>query len=337
MNKSISEQVLDWYDKNKRDLPWRNTKNPYYIWISEIMLQQTRVETVKGYYYRFIEALPTVEDLANASEDKLLKLWQGLGYYSRVKNMQKAAIQCVNEFQGSIPTTYDELLTLSGIGPYSAGAIASIAFNRQVAAIDGNLMRVYSRLHEIDSDIMLSRTKKEIEQKIYLDVNERMGDFNQALMDIGSSICIANGTVRCNICPIQSHCKAYQNGSVYKLPIKNKKIIKKKQQISQIIYHCDGKILIEKRPDTGLLSGLYQFVTLEQHVLKKELEDVEYLGKYKHVFSHVVWDIKAFLVTSKNHFEKDNHIWVSIEEIEKVYSIPTAFMPAYKDALERVI
>ncbi len=332
--KKINEKVLEWYQKNKRDLPWRKSKNAYYIWVSEIMLQQTRVETVKPYYARFIEQLPTIVDLANCDEDKLMKLWQGLGYYSRVKNMQKAAMICVEQHNGSMPSNYQELLALPGIGPYTAGAIASIAYNQPVAAIDGNVMRIYARLYNIGDDITALATKKKIEKKINLDINDHMGDYNQALMDIGSAICSGNGVVYCNICPLLSKCQAYKKNTVYTIPVKKKAKKKRDEKITSIVYICNNQVLIHKRKDTGLLASLYEFVTKDSHLTKKEVRGT-YLGKYKHIFSHVVWDIKGYVVELDAPIMMDDYIWVSLEDIETKYSIPTAFLPVYKDALDR--
>lgn len=321
----ISDILIDWYKKNKRDLPWRQNKNAYYIWISEIMLQQTRVEAVKPYFSRFITALPTVHDLATVEDDALMKLWEGLGYYSRVRNMKKAAILCVEKYEGMLPSTYEQLLELPGIGPYTAGAIASIAFGQQVCAIDGNLLRVYARLFAIEKDILQAKTKREIQQIMEQDLAEDMGDMNQALMDFGSSICIGNGNPRCNICPLVENCKAYQEGLVHKLPIRKKLKKRKKEKYTVVIYTYQDEVLIHKRSDQGLLAGLYEFVTLDDHHPKKEFPKAIYLGKYKHIFSHIEWDMKGFLVPTTDKIIKKDYIWVKIEDLEKHYSIPGAF------------
>lgn len=321
----ISEILLSWYQENKRDLPWRRNKNAYYIWISEIMLQQTRVEAVKPYFKRFIETLPTIQDLADASEDTILKLWEGLGYYSRVRNMQKAAIICQEEYDGKLPTTYDELLTLPGIGPYTAGAIASIAYQQPVCAIDGNVLRVYARLFAIEKDILNTKTRNEIQTIMEQDLAKDMGEMNQALMDFGSSICIGNGAVRCNICPLQSLCKAYQLGKVHQLPIRKKKKERSTKKYTIVLYQCLDKVLIHKRDTKGLLAGLYEFVTMDNHYPKKQFPNSQYLGKYKHIFSHVEWDMKGFLVQVDTMEQKEGYIWVNKEELFTTYSIPGAF------------
>lgn len=323
----ISDILLTWYQANKRDLPWRKNKNAYYVWISEIMLQQTRVEAVKPYFKRFIETLPTIEDLANVEEDRLLKLWEGLGYYSRVRNMQKAARVCVEKYDSKLPKEYDELLQLPGIGPYTAGAIASIAYSKPVCAIDGNVLRVYARLFAIEEDILKESTKKKVQAIMEQDLAKDMGDMNQALMDFGSAICIANGSVRCNICPLQEKCQAYQLGKVHLLPIRKKKKVRSKKKYTIVIYTCQNHVLIHKRPNTGLLASLYEFTTLENHYPKKEFPKSTYLGKYTHVFSHIEWDMKGFIVPVDNMFEKPGYIWVKQEDLDTKYSIPGAFKP----------
>lgn len=323
----ISDILITWYQENKRDLPWRENKNAYYVWVSEIMLQQTRVEAVKPYFKRFITTLPTIEDLANVDEDRLLKLWEGLGYYSRVRNMQKAAIQCVENYNGKLPEEYDELIELPGIGPYTAGAIASIAYGKPVCAIDGNVLRVYARLFAIEKDILQTSTKKEIQAIMEQDLAKDMGDMNQALMDFGSSICIANGTVRCNICPLQQNCQAYQLGKVHILPIRKKKKARSKKKYTIVIYTCKEYVLIHKRDPSGLLAGLYEFKTLENHHPKREFPKSTYLGKYTHIFSHVEWDMKGFLVPVEKMFEEPGYIWVKQETLDTKYSIPGAFKP----------
>lgn len=326
----ISEILIAWYQENKRDLPWRENKNAYYIWVSEIMLQQTRVEAVKPYFTRFIETLPTIQDLAMVDDDVLMKLWEGLGYYSRVKNMKKAALVCVAEHQGALPTTYNQLLELPGIGPYTAGAIASIAFKQQVCAIDGNVLRVYARLFAIEQDILKDKTKREIQAIMEQDLAQDMGDMNQALMDFGSSICIGNGNPRCNICPFNKQCLAYLEGKIHLLPIRKKLKKRRQEKYTVVIYTYQDEVLLHKRDNQGLLSGLYEFVTLDNHHPKKEFPKALYLGKYKHIFSHLEWDMKGFLVPVQEKFIKNDYIWVKVSDLEKHYSIPGAFQ-TYKE------
>lgn len=321
----ISSCLVAWYEVNKRDLPWRKNRDAYRVWVSEIMLQQTKVEAVKPYFERFMNALPTIQALADAEEDILLKLWEGLGYYSRVRNMKKAAITCCEKYGGNLPSTYDELLTLSGIGPYTAGAIASIAYQQSVCAIDGNVLRVYARLFAISEDILLEKTKKKIQALIELDKAEDMGIFNQALMDLGAGICVPNTTPRCNICPLSCFCLAYEKGLQNTLPIRHKKIKRTSEKYSVLIYTCNEKVLIHKRADTGLLAGLYEFVLESGHKKKSDFTKAIYLGKYKHVFSHKEWNMKGFLIECDTCFKKAGYIWVDIMMIENYYSIPSAF------------
>lgn len=322
--------LLQWYQENKRALPWRENKDPYRVWVSEIMLQQTRVEAVKPYFYRFMETLPTIQDLANAKEDVLHKLWEGLGYYSRIRNMHRAAQICCEKGEG-LPSTYEALLALPGIGPYTAGAIASIAFKQPVCAIDGNVLRVFARVLDLHEDILAKKAQTIIRDYLESNLAEDMGEFNQAVMDLGSSICVANGSVRCNICPLQSVCLAYQRGTVEKLPIRIKKLKRSKEKYTVCIYMHEDKVLLHKRPAQGLLANLYEFVLVEGHMRKSDFDKATYLGAYKHVFSHKDWHMKGFLIPC-DYFEKEGYFWATIEEIQTLYSIPGAFKP-YKESL----
>lgn len=332
MKKNRSQLVLEWYKENKRILPWRQSKNPYYIWISEIMLQQTKVETVKPYFTRFIETLPTIEDLANCKQDDLMKLWQGLGYYRRAMNMQKAAIQCMEQYQGLLPNNYHDLLQLSGIGQYTAGAIASIAFNENVYAIDGNVLRIYSRLYDIHKDILAMKTKKEIEQYVSEDINDSMGDYNQALMDIGATICTPTSP-KCDICPMSQGCKALKNGTTHMLPVKKKKKKQSEHIYTIIIHSYKNEVLIRQRKNQGLLDNLYEFMTIEQELLLDETYVP--LGTYKHVFSHQIWHMQGYLKEESKKIEIDDYKWVDFQDMLEYYSIPSAFLPFVEKLKER--
>ena len=227
----ITEPLLSWYEENKRDLPWRRDPSPYHVWVSEIMLQQTRVEAVKGYYERFLSALPGIEDLAACPENKLLKLWEGLGYYNRVKNMQKAAKEIVLKYNKEIPADYEKILALPGIGSYTAGAVSSIAFGLKKPAVDGNVLRVISRITENGDDILKQSVKKRVEQELEAVMPEdRPGAFNQSLMELGATVCIPNGMAKCSDCPVSHLCKARANGTVLEYP---KKASKKKRRIEE--------------------------------------------------------------------------------------------------------
>lgn len=335
-NKQLTKDLLAWYDANARILPWREEPTPYRVWVSEIMLQQTRVEAVKPYFERFIEALPDIDALAHAKEDTLRKLWEGLGYYHRVSNMKKAAIQCMERYQGQLPSTYDELLTLSGIGSYSAGAIASIAFKQPVPAVDGNVLRVFSRVWIIQDDILKESTKKKF-QKLLMDVipNDRPDAFNQAVMEIGAMVCVPNAAPKCHICPLAPHCKGYQQGVMTTLPIKagKKKRTIEKKYIDVVIF--DGLVLLQQRDKEGLLAGLYEFNTFDYaqeeaiFLSTLDIEKIVPLKDSKHIFTHKEWHMSGKLVFIKQKIKGN---FVSIEELENQYAIPTAYK-AYKEGL----
>lgn len=329
----FTKDLLYWYNKNKRDLPWRKQATSYYVWISEIMLQQTRVEAVKPYFLRFIQELPTLFDLANASDDVLHKLWQGLGYYNRVKNMKKCAQICVEKYQGNLPSTYQELLELPGIGPYTAGAIASIAFDKKVVAIDGNVLRVFSRILCLEDDILKNSTKKKFQAIIetYLP-DEDCGDFNQALMELGAMICIPNGAPLCNICPVQKYCKGYKEGKAHLLPIKTIKKGRRQEDKTIVLIVSNHQVVLHKRKE-GLLQGLYEYTTFSKKMseaeLKRELmidyhiEKIQPLPEAKHVFSHVEWHMQGYLVEVEA-FQKED-LTSTKQQLETIYAIPTAF------------
>ena len=332
----LTKDLLAWYDANARILPWRETPTPYRVWVSEIMLQQTRVEAVKPYFERFLETLPDIPALAYAKEDVLRKLWEGLGYYRRVSNMKKAAIQCMEYHHGELPSSYEELLTLSGIGAYSAGAIASIAFKEKVPAVDGNVLRVFSRVLISEDDILKESTKKKF-QTILMDYipEDRPDAFNQAVMEIGARICIPNGFPKCDSCPIKSHCKAHIQGIEDTLPIKK---AKKKRTIEKkyidILIH-KNKVLLQKRKEDGLLAGLYEFKTFdtteeeELFLQTLKISQIISLRDSKHIFTHKEWHMKGKLVLIDQKLPGE---WVDIETMAEHYAIPTAFK-AYKEAL----
>lgn len=281
---SFREKLLAWYDANKRDLPWRRTQDPYKIWISEIMLQQTRVDTVIPYYERFLEWFPTIEDLANAQEEKLLKAWEGLGYYSRVRNMQKAAQQMMENHGGVFPSNYEEISKLKGIGPYTAGAIASIAFGLPEPAVDGNVMRVLARLFEVDYDIGVPTNRKIFQAMMEILIDpDRPGDFNQALMDLGSDI-ESPINPRPEESPVKEFSAAYQHGTMDRYPIKGPK--KKPVPVyltAFIIKDSQGRYLLEKNEREGLLSGFWHFPLIEVDSLSENLGQLSLLDVQGHV------------------------------------------------------
>ena len=339
----IAEPLLEWYDKGHRILPWREDPTAYKVWISEIMLQQTRVEAVKPYFNRFISELPDVESLANCEEDKLLKLWEGLGYYNRARNLRKAARQIMTDYQGWMPERREELLKLAGIGNYTSGAISSIAFGEKVPAVDGNVLRILSRLSLDEEDILKDTTKRRIEHQL-LEVmpEKRSGDFNQALMELGATICIPNGRPKCEECPWEKICLAHLEGREEEFP---KKQVKKNRTIEKktiLIIQDDNKSALHKRPSKGLLAGLYEFPNLDGHQTEKrvlaylkeiglEVLRIQKIEESKHIFSHKEWHMIAYqirvdeLAEKGQQLIKENWIFVESKEAEEKYPLPSAF------------
>lgn len=335
MNEEISKTLLLWFQKNKRCLPWRENKTAYKIWVSEIMLQQTKVSAVIPYFERFIKKIPNIKALSEIKEDALLKLWEGLGYYSRVKNMQKCAKKIVENGKEELPHTYKELLSLPGIGPYTAGAIASIAYKEKVCAVDGNVLRVTSRIWNKKDNISDPKTKREIEEKLNQKMPEESGDFNEALMELGAIICIPSNP-RCNICPISHLCKAYQKKTMYTLPIKEKKKKQKEENKTIFLLIYKGKIAIRKRKDTGLLASLFEFPNETGEIKEEDLQkyfsikEIKKLHPYTHIFTHRIWKMEGYKI-ELNKKPKEDYIWVSKEKLKKDYSLPSAFTPFLKD------
>ncbi|MDE6196102.1 MAG: A/G-specific adenine glycosylase [Erysipelotrichaceae bacterium] len=337
------EALLAWYDENARILPWRSLPTPYRVWVSEIMLQQTRVEAVKPYFERFMQAFPTLSSLAEAKDDELVKVWEGLGYYRRVSNMKKCAQQCMEHFHGELPSTYKELLTLAGIGSYTAGAIASIAFRQPVAAVDGNVLRVFSRILISKDDISKEATKKKFHELIneYIP-KDRPDAFNQALMEIGAMICVPNSAPRCNICPLAAHCLGYQSGEAHALPIKSGKKKRRIEEKTVVVMVCEDQCYLQKRPEQGLLANLYEFYMFHQFLSKAEVEKhfqeqyeiVQTLSLLdaKHIFSHVEWHMKGFLIEIKPK-DQLTGLWVKKQELKDTYALPSAYK-VYKEALD---
>lgn len=333
--KRTQESIIKWYQANKRELPWRKEKNAYHIWISEIMLQQTRIEAVKSYYQRFIKELPTTQDLAQVEEEKLLKLWEGLGYYNRARNLKKAAQIIQEKYEGKMPKNYQELLQLPGIGEYTAGAIASIAYGERVPAVDGNVLRVMSRVIGSKKDILEQETKKEITEKLRNLMPKQAGDFNEGLMELGELICVPNGKPLCDNCPIQKDCIAYKEGLTGEIPVRKQKIKRKEEEKSVFLLEWNQEIALQKRKDTGLLAGMYEFPNINRKLKQKEIklvleqwgvsaEKVEKIGTHHHIFSHVEWDMIGYRVKVENKNTK--FIWSKKEEILEKYPIPVAFV-----------
>lgn len=349
--RTLIYKLTDWFEKNKRILPWRSNPTPYHVWVSEIMLQQTRVEAVKGYYDRFLSVLPDIKALADADMDVLLKLWEGLGYYNRVRNMQKAAQTIMEEYDGEFPDTYEEIVKLKGIGEYTAGAIASIAFLEAVPAVDGNVLRVISRITGSRKDIGLSGTKKEIRELLNTMVPlSNPASFNQGLMELGALICVPNGTPKCSECPLSSLCSAYQEALTDVIPVKEKKVRRRVEEktVLLLLYEGEGEpyIGITKRPETGLLSGMWQFPLLRAFSSSEEVKKqlgltdcsiTEATGA-KHIFSHIEWQMRGRLVLLKKLpkellIEEQRIIFVPYRELKEHYALPSAFQ-VYKHLLE---
>ncbi len=337
--KDMAKPLLLWYDQNKRSLPWRDQANAYYTWVSEIMLRQTRVETVKPYFLRFIRELPDVGALASCSEDRLLKLWEGLGYYNRVRNMQKAARQVQESYGGVLPKDYQALCSLRGIGSYTAGAIASIAYGIPVPAVDGNVLRVLSRLLENEEDILKQSVKTGMERLLKEAIpKDRPGDFNQALMELGAVVCVPSGRIECGSCPLNDLCRARASGRVTELPKKSEKKPRTVQKRTIVVIRDGDCLALCKRPKEGLLASLYEPMNLTGHLQEQEvLKEVANLGLVplrirqledaKHIFSHVEWRMKGYQVQVEAVEEKvkDRYIFVDPEKSGRFYPIPSAY------------
>lgn len=304
-DKDWPKRLLSWFDANKRDLPWRESKprNPYHVWVSEIMLQQTRTEAVKPYYESWMARFPTIKDLADADEQDVLHQWQGLGYYSRARNLHKAAREMEEKYGSEMPDTADEVRALPGIGDYTAGAILSIAFGKKEPAVDGNVLRVYARLYGIEDDVLKTAGRKKIRTLCEETIPERAGDFNEALMDLGANVCIPKRP-RCSMCPLSSYCLALKEGREEELPVRGKKQPPKEFYAACAICIMDGKVLLHKRPATGMLASMWEFpmVLSEKadtaadelsHFLHVKLEGP--VWKYKHVFTHRIWYMNAYM------------------------------------------
>lgn len=339
MIERIVQPLLVWYDANKRSLPWRDQDNAYYTWISEIMLQQTRVEAVKPYFQRFIEELPDPEALSKCPEEKLLKLWEGLGYYNRVRNMQQAAVEIVEKYQGRLPADYEALLKLKGIGSYTAGAIASIAYGIPVPAVDGNVLRVIGRITENPGDILKQSVKKSVEEELLRVMpKDRPGDFNQALMELGATVCVPNGPAKCEECPAAGECLAHLHGREQEFPKKAPKKERRVEERTVLIIQDGHRTAICQRPEKGLLAGLYEFPNIKGHlsgeeviskVKKMSLEPlyIEPIENAKHIFSHVEWRMIAYRirVEALESTRKKNLIFVDRGQRYEQYAIPSAF------------
>lgn len=329
----VPELLLRWYYQNRRILPWREDSTPYRVWISEIMLQQTRVRAVIPYYERFLSALPNISDLANAEDDLLKKLWEGLGYYSRVRNLKAAAVKVMKEFGGELPADYRLLQTLPGIGEYTAGAIGSIAFGLKVPVVDGNVFRVLSRVFASRLDITKPQSKAVFTALATELLPSSPGDFNQALMELGALVCVPNGAPLCEECPLREVCASYHTELTETLPVKSEKPKRAVQEYTVCVYHNQDKFFLIKRPEKGLLAGMWGFVMREGALSPKQLEQeaackVTKLGKSKHVFTHIEWNMSGYLIESD--CAPGPGIWVTAQELSEQYAVPAAYRK-YRD------
>ena len=340
----ISRPLLIWYEERARILPWREDPAPYRVWISEIMLQQTRVEAVKPYFERFMEALPEVKDLAEVQEDRLLKLWEGLGYYNRARNLQKAARTVVESYHGELPSDREELMSLPGIGSYTAGAIASIAYGVPVPAVDGNVLRVLSRVLASERDILKPATRRWLEEILTAVIpTAKASQFNQGLIEIGAIVCIPNGQPKCPECPLASICLARIRGLICQIPVKTPKKQRKIEKRTVVLIRAGEQLAIKKRESAGLLASLYEFPNVEGHLetdrlaaafhlQKDEIAGIESLLPAKHIFSHVEWHMIGYRITLK-HSIPEEYIAADREALAERYSLPNAFS-AYKKQLD---
>lgn len=341
--KDLAKDLLEFYDREARVLPFRLNPVPYHIWISEIMLQQTRMDTVIPYFNRFIEALPHINDLAQVSDDRLMKLWEGLGYYSRARNLKKAAQVIMTDFDGQMPSTFEELATLPGIGPYTAGAIASIAFGQMVPAVDGNVMRVFSRIRAYGEPVMTAQGRRFIAEAVQAVMSkDRPGDFNQAVMELGATVCLPNGAPLCTVCPVRSYCEAYRAGNPLDYPVLPAKKARKIEEQTVLLIHQGGAaaqcFMLERRPDSGLLAGLWQFPMKLGNLGEGEFRDwlgelgitefkMEKSGSARHIFSHIEWHMTAYEVevfSSSVGEEHLSHEWAPGDSLDTI-TLPTAF------------
>lgn len=327
--------LLPWYERSKRDLPWRADREPYHVWLSEIMLQQTRVEAVRGYYTRFLQRLPTVKSLATADPDELNKLWEGLGYYSRVRNLQKAAKVIVQEHGGVFPCNYDAVRALPGIGDYTAGAVCSICFELPTPAVDGNVLRVCARVAENFAPITDPKVKKALSVQLAgIYPAGRCGAFTQSLMELGATVCGPNCAPKCELCPCAGFCVAKANGTASQLPVKAAKKERRVEDKTVFLLRCGEDWAVVKRPARGLLAGLWAFPNVEGHLdAQQALDQLTAWGAHPrellkmveklHIFTHVQWNLRGFYVECDGRPEM--FTWVTREKLEAELALPTAF------------
>ena len=343
VSKAIVQPLLSWYDAGHRDLPWRSEPAPYRVWVSEIMLQQTRVEAVRGYFSRWMNALPDIPALAAADEAVYTKLWEGLGYYSRVRNLHRAAVLLCEQYGGELPADYDRLLALPGVGEYTAGAVASIAFGLPVPAVDGNVLRVAARLDNDFTPITDAKFKRQTRERFAaLMPSDRPGDLNQSLMELGATVCLPNGAPKCEVCPLFDQCLAGQHQTWTEYPFKKSAKPRRIEDRTVLLFLDGAHTAVRKRPKKGLLAGLYEFPNFDGVLSEQEaLEEAEKFGvtplhiqalpPYKHIFSHVEWHITGYAIkiagndVEQEGEEKAGLIFADAKTAAERYAIPSAF------------
>jgi A/G-specific adenine glycosylase len=334
--RSVGNILVAWYRANGRSLPWRENPEPYRVWISEIMLQQTRIEAVKPYFERFMTELPDIARLASVEDDRLMKLWEGLGYYSRARNLKKAAQILVKDYNSQMPSDYSQLIKLPGIGNYTAGAIASIAFGEPVPAVDGNVLRVMSRLLANREDILKQSVKRQMEKLLRETMpREAAGDFNQGIMELGETVCMPAGAPVCGACPVQKFCLAFLQNLTSELPVKSPPKKRRIEKRTVFILESGDEIGLHRRGDKGLLASLYELPNVEGYLKpeqiagvlglnQKEILALERLPESKHIFSHVEWHMTGYRVKISRNLPKD-YIAAKKEELKTIYPLPNAF------------
>ena len=331
---AIVGPLLRWYDENKRTLPWRGTRDPYRILVSEIMLQQTRVAAVIPYYLRWMEELPTVEALAEVDGERLMKLWQGLGYYSRARNLRRAAERIVQDFGGRFPEAYEDILRLPGVGEYTAGAVASIAFGERTPAVDGNVLRLAARITGDDGDVLDPRVRRRFRERMAEIVPaDRPGEFNQALMDLGAMACLPNGSPDCGGCPLSALCEARRLGRQETLPVRRRKTARRTEELTVYLLIRDGRVALRRRAEEGLLAGLWEFPhvpgNLDDEAANEPLRAwgltaLEWRKRLtaRHIFTHVEWHMIGYLLRAAG--EGTGLTWADRAELEAL-AVPSAF------------
>jgi len=340
------DDLLLWYDQNKRALPWRIDTDPYRVWVSEIMAQQTRISAVIPYYNRFMHQVPDIKTLADLPSDTLMKLWEGLGYYSRARNLQKAAQKICVMHGGKFPNNYSDILALPGIGQYTAAAIASISFSLPYPVVDGNVLRVMCRIENNFSDIAKPDTKQYYFDRLKtLIPQSRPGDFNQAVMELGALICMPNGIPKCDLCPVNNACMAFQNGNWDILPVKSAKSPRREEKYTVLLVIKNNHILLQKRKESGLLANMYQYCMLNDHLSEKQvisylcdhrlkITDIRSLPDTTHVFTHKEWNMNCYIIIADDQAPPlPGYEYVALSDVFERYPIPSAFK-TYTDVLK---